>query len=112
MEVVVALAILAVGLIVLLHTHAVNIDASNRSRALLISSMLVQQKLGETEIMGFNRLVDARGDFGDAHPGFVWERMVLGHPAYDDARMVTVKVYVEDMPSLGTELVTVMRKGE
>ena len=111
-EVVIALAILALGLVALLHTHAVNIETCNRSKMLFVSAMLAQEKMGETEILGFARLRDERGNFGDAYPGFTWEKKVVGSPLYADARVVVVSVYRQGEPSFGTELVTLLRKGE
>ena len=110
MEVIIAIAVLGLGLVVLLHTHAVNIDACNRSRALFISTMLAQSKMGEAEIMGFDLLSPGSGDFGDEYPAFLWERSVQEAPFYDDARVVEVVVYARDDAAARARLVSLMRR--
>ena len=112
LEVVISLAILAMGLVTLLHTHAVSVDICNQSKILFVSTILAQEKMGETEIKGFSNLRNEKGDFGEEYPGFAWEKRVLKVPVYADAKLVTINVYSKDETTSGAELTTLMRKGD
>ncbi len=104
LEVMIALAILAIALPVLLGLRNRDVDLHLRARGLMAATLLAQEKLLEAELAGFLPLGEVSGDFrgvplgfetaaetGDRAPGYRWKRIVLPTPL-DVVREVRVQV--------------------
>ncbi len=64
LEVMVAVAILAVGVVPLLVTHATTVANIRRGRELTVAGLMARERLAELEIYGFSALADEAGLFG------------------------------------------------
>lgn len=82
-EVVIALAILALGLGVLLHAEAAALSAAGRTRGLTLATLLTRSKMIDVEQRLFDEGftmgdVEDEGDFGEeGHPEIKWKSRVL-----------------------------------
>ncbi len=90
-EVMIAVAIIAIALVILLHSVGVGIDLSNQSKFISMASLLAQEKMSELEMSRFSELKSGRGDFGEGHPDISWEANVTNGP---DADLKEVEVVV------------------
>src|SRR5262245_66258186 len=82
LEVLVAMAVLAVALVSLLGLYNRSLLLTIRAQRLSTATLLVQEVLTRTQLEGMNALRVTTGDFADFHPGqypeFRWYRTV--HP--------------------------------
>jgi general secretion pathway protein I len=119
LEVMIALAILAIALPVLLGLRNWDVDLHLRARDLTTATLLAQEKLLEAELAGFLPLGEVSGDFkslppgiqtnaepGDRAPGYRWKRIVSPTPL-DLVREVRVQVIwprgdIEEMVEVST----------
>jgi prepilin-type N-terminal cleavage/methylation domain-containing protein len=72
LEVMVAVAILAVGVVPLLVTHATTVSNIRRGRELTVAGLMARERLAELEVYGFSALADEAGLFeppGSSGPG-------------------------------------------
>jgi general secretion pathway protein I len=78
LEVLVAMAVLAVALVSLLGLYNRSLLLSTRAQRLSTATLLVQEMLTRTQIEGKNALRVTSGDFTELHPGqypeFRWHR--------------------------------------
>ncbi|HJU06684.1 MAG TPA: prepilin-type N-terminal cleavage/methylation domain-containing protein [Nitrospiraceae bacterium] len=104
LEVMLALAILAIALPVLLGLRNRDVELLGYAHNLTIATLLAQEKLLETEIMGFPPTGEQSGDFQNPSPGtttsepaqarpreFRWTRTVVPTPL-DVVREVRIKI--------------------
>lgn len=104
LEVLLALAILAITLPVVLALRNADLDWLGRSRIMTTATLLAQEKLFETELLGFPPIGEQTGDFrtpppgypttldsGDRAPGFRWRRTIVPTPL-ERVREVRVRV--------------------
>lgn len=111
LEVMIAMAVLALALPILLGLRNRDVEILTRSRTLTTASLLAQEKLFETEIQGFPPIGEQRGEFtgpppgytsnplGDNRaPGFRWLRIVSPTPL-ESVRDVRVRVLWGTGPS-------------
>lgn len=73
LEVMVAVAIIAIALTALLGSHSQSVSLAGEAKFYTTASLLAQQKMAELELAGFDDLVNDRGDFGEEFPGYRWE---------------------------------------
>jgi len=73
LEVMVAVAIIAIALTALLGSHSQSISLAGEAKFYTTASLLAQRKMAELELTGFDDLVSDRGDFGEEFPGYRWE---------------------------------------
>jgi general secretion pathway protein I len=73
MEVMVALAVVAVALTAIYRMHTQTLFMDTRGRFDTIATMLARQKLAEIGTNDLKELMDDNGDFGDLHPGYTWQ---------------------------------------
>ena len=73
LEVLVAVAILAIAMVAILKANVQNLDALNESRESTMASLLAAGKLAEIEAMGPADWAEFQGDFGEDHPDYTWE---------------------------------------
>jgi len=92
-EVMIAMAVLALALPILLGLRNRDVAMIERSRTLTIATLLAQEKLFETDLLGYPPLGEQRGEFTgpppgytvnplgeDRAPGFRWMRIVSPTP--------------------------------
>ena len=104
LDVLLALAILAIALPVLLGLASRDIELLGHARALTTATLLAQEKLFETEVEGFPPVGQQRGDFQVPSPGlaseqkiddrraaFRWTRTVDA-TSFEDMREVRVRI--------------------
>jgi general secretion pathway protein I len=73
LEVVVALAIIAMVLVTLLGTHLMSLNLAHKNQEQMRIAMLARQKLEEIRITPFDSLNNDSGDFSPEYPNFSWE---------------------------------------
>jgi general secretion pathway protein I len=73
LEVLVAVAILAIAMVAILKANVQNLDALTESRESTMASLLAAGKLAEIEAMGPADWAEFEGDFGEDHPDYSWE---------------------------------------
>jgi general secretion pathway protein I len=72
LEVMVAMAILAIALVAVLRSQSQSISMANEARLATMASMLTQSKIAEIDIEGISA-VTSSGDFGEDFPNYRWE---------------------------------------
>ena len=72
MEVMIAMAILAIALVTIFQSQSQSISMTGNSRFLTTASLLAQGKLAEIEIMNMRDVRTDSGDFGDGFPDYTW----------------------------------------
>lgn len=73
LEVMVAVAVLAIGLTALLGSHSQSVSLAAEAKFYTTAAFLAQQKMAELELAGFQDLDSEAGDFGEDFPGYRWE---------------------------------------
>ena len=73
LEVMVAVAILAIALVVILKANIQSLEVLTDTREAATVSLLAASKLAEVEAIGLERWNQIQGDFGDEYPDFTWE---------------------------------------
>lgn len=71
-EVMVALAVLAIALTGIYRMHAQTMMMSDRARFYSLAPMLAQAKLAEIAPQSYQELSTASGDFDNTYPGYRW----------------------------------------
>lgn len=87
LEVLVAMAVLAVALVGLLGLYNRSLALTIRAQRLSTATLLVQEMLARTQLEGLAANRAASGDFSDLHPGqypeFRWRRTIRPTPLKD-----------------------------
>jgi general secretion pathway protein I len=73
LEVLVAVAILAIAMVAILKANVQSLDALTKSRETSTASLLAASKLAEVEAVGAASWVEMQGDFGKEYPDYTWE---------------------------------------
>ncbi|WP_419663938.1 putative general secrestion pathway protein I [Desulfosarcina variabilis str. Montpellier] len=73
MEVMVALAVVAIALTAIYRMHTQTLFMDTRGRFDTMATMLARHKLSDIDTSELKDLTDDNGDFGDLHPGFTWQ---------------------------------------
>ena len=73
LEVLVAVAILAIAMVAILKANVQNLDALTTSRETTTASLLASSKLAEVEAAGVANWVESQGDFGEDYPDYSWQ---------------------------------------
>ena len=73
LEVMVAVAILAIALVAILKANVQSLDALVETRARTTVSLLAASKMAEIESVGAAEWSEFQGDFGDDYPSFTWQ---------------------------------------
>ena len=104
LEVMIAIAILAIALTTLLGNQSQSLRFADESQFAFIASRLAQQKFSEIEASG-DDLYTTDGEFGDDNPGYFWSFEVddpdfEDHPALAEStqfvKRVVLKIHNED----------------
>lgn len=86
LEVMVAMAVIAIALTALLGSHSQSVSLAAEAKFNTTVALLAQQKMTELELAGFGDLNYDAGDFGENFPGYRWE-VRIGNPnlpGYED----------------------------
>jgi len=73
LEVLVAVAILAIAMVAILKANLQSLDTLTKSREKSTASLLAASKLAEIEAVGVVNWSELRGDFGEDYPDYIWE---------------------------------------
>jgi general secretion pathway protein I len=72
MEVMIAMAILAIALVAIFQSQSQSISMAGNSRFLTTASLLAQSKMAEIEMTPMKNVRTDSGNFGDGFPGYSW----------------------------------------
>ena len=72
MEVMVALAVVAVALTAIYRMHTQTLFMDTRGRFDTVATLLARQKIADIDTTTLTDLTEDSGDFGDLHPGYTW----------------------------------------
>jgi general secretion pathway protein I len=73
LEVMVAVALLAITLTAVLGSQSQSVSLASESRFYTTATLLAQGKMAEIEAKDFGTLSSDSGDFGEDFPGYTWE---------------------------------------
>jgi len=76
LEVMIAVAILAIALTTLLGSQSQSVSFANSAKFETMAALLAQSKMSEITIQAADSLSSDSGDFGDDYPGYRWESTV------------------------------------
>lgn len=71
LEVMVAMAIIAIVFVSIFRMHSQTIEMNNRARFDITASLLAQKKIAELQIKPLNEISDSSEDFGDEFAGYI-----------------------------------------
>ncbi|MHB8790961.1 MAG: type IV pilus modification PilV family protein [Desulfobulbaceae bacterium] len=77
LEVMVAVAILAIAFVTLIGSQSQSVSVAGESRFRVMAALLAQQKLAELESMDFEDVSGGEGDFGEEYPSYGWRAEVM-----------------------------------
>lgn len=76
LEVMVAVALIAVALTTLLGSQSQSVSFANSAKFETMAALLARGKMSELITQGNDELSGAGGDFGEEYPGYAWEAEV------------------------------------
>jgi len=76
LEIMIAVAILAVALVTLLGSQSQSVFFANSAKFETMAALLAQSKMSEITIQAADSLSSDSGDFGEDYPGYGWEATV------------------------------------
>ena len=76
LEIMIAVAILAVALVTLLGSQSQSVFFANSAKFETMAALLAQSKMSEITIQAADSLSSDSGDFGEDYPGYTWEATV------------------------------------
>ena len=76
LEVMIAVAILAIALTTLLGSQSQSVFFANSAKFETMAALLAQSKMSEITIQAADSLSSDSGDFGEDYPGYAWEATV------------------------------------
>ena len=76
LEIMIAVAILAVALVTLLGSQSQSVFFANSAKFETMAALLAQSKMSEITIQDADSLSSDSGDFGEDYPGYAWEATV------------------------------------
>jgi general secretion pathway protein I len=76
MEVMVAVALIAVALTTLLGSQSQSVSFANSAKFETMAALLARGKMSELITQGNDELSGTGGDFGEEYPGYAWEAEV------------------------------------
>jgi len=76
LEVMIAMAILAIALVAVYQSQSQSISMASDSRFLTTASLLAQSRMAEMDATATRQATTTNGDFGDAFPDYRWQMEV------------------------------------
>ena len=98
LEVMIAMAILAITLVVVFQSQSQSISMAGRARFETTASLLAQSKMAEIEAADPENVVSDSGDFGDDFPDYSW-RVDVTETEIELLKKIEVQVVNERMTS-------------
>ena len=98
LEVMIAMAILAIALVAVFQSQSQSVSMAGETRFLTRVPLLAQGKMAEVERMSRQELGNASGDFGEDFPDYQW-RVELKDTAFDYLKKIDVIVTNRKMKS-------------
>lgn len=105
LEVMIALAIIAIALVVILHSHSLSIARTNQAKNIILSCLLAQKQMADIESLEFSALVNSKGGF-EGYPQFSWQRSIYETPKEDFKKVALLISWDEGEGQASTEIVT------
>jgi general secretion pathway protein I len=94
LEVMIAVALIAVALVTLLGSQSQSVSYANSAKFETMAALLAQSKMSEILIQDAGALSGDSGDFGDDYQGYAWEAKV-SDVAIDD--LDTISEYLKQI---------------
>jgi general secretion pathway protein I len=91
MEVMIAMAILAIALVTIFQSQSQSISMTGNSRFLTTASLLAQGKMAEIELIEMKDVRTDSGNFGDGFPDYSW-RVELKDTDFDVVKKIELTV--------------------
>jgi general secretion pathway protein I len=91
LEVMIAVAILAIALVAVYKSQSQSIAMSTNARFLTSASLLAQMKMAEIDSLDAKEIAEGQGDFGDSFPDYAW-RVKISDTDINLLRKVTLIV--------------------
>jgi general secretion pathway protein I len=91
MEVMIAMAILAIALVTIFQSQSQSISMTGNSRFLTTASLLAQGKMAEIEMLDIKDVRTDSGNFGDGFPDYSW-RVELKDTDFDVVKKIELTV--------------------
>jgi general secretion pathway protein I len=91
LEVMIAMAILAIALVTIFQSQSQSISMTGNSRFLTTASLLAQGKMAEIEMLDMKDVRTDNGDFGDGFPDYSW-RVELKDTDFDVVKKIELTV--------------------
>ncbi|MDY6951748.1 MAG: prepilin-type N-terminal cleavage/methylation domain-containing protein [Thermodesulfobacteriota bacterium] len=87
LEVMIALAIIAIALVAALGSQSQSVSLANEAKFTTTVTLLAQGKMAELEVKEAKELMSDGGDFGEDFPGYRWESVItdLAMEGFEDA---------------------------
>ena len=98
LEVMVAMAILAISLVAVFQSQSQSVSMASKARFETMASLLAQDKMAEIEAMKPEDLGSGSGDFGDDFPDYSW-RVEVEETEIDHLKKIEVTVINEKIKS-------------
>jgi len=76
LEVMIALAIIAIALVAALSSQSQSVSLANEAKFTTTVTLLAQRKIAELEAKNAEDLISDGGDFGEDFPGYRWESVI------------------------------------
>ena len=76
LEVMVAVALIAIALTTLLASQSQRVSFANSAKFETMAALLAQSKMSELVLQGVDTVSGDSGDFGEDYPGYAWEATV------------------------------------
>jgi general secretion pathway protein I len=73
LEVMIAMAILAIALVTVYQSQSQSISMTGDSRFLTTASLLAQSRMAEIDAADPREVISGSGDFGEAFPDYTWQ---------------------------------------
>ena len=73
LEVIIAVAIIAIALTTLLGSQSQSVSFANSAKFETMAALLAQSKMSEITLQKKDTLASDSGDFGDDYPGYSWD---------------------------------------
>jgi len=108
LEVLIAMAILAIALVVVFQSQSQSISMASNARFVTTASLLAQSKMTEMEAMKSANVDSDRGDFGEEFPDYTWQAEVT-ETEIDQIKRIDVTVTNERMTKNNTYHLTLYR---
>ena len=103
LEVMVALAVVAIALMAVYRMHSQTLFMDARGRFDTVAAMLARQKIAEINVQDLTEMVDDSGEFDKPYAGYAWQMQ---------SEAVESELYSDDGPILKRISITISRNAD